>query len=143
MNNPIGQFTDELVELGKDTGKTFVRDVVKGVPQSAKSQILGTEPAKLDQSKKTSLVTDKPIPSKQAMSQLSQATSQLQTTKLRQVRKRLEEMRLKATEQKSLAGQKGTGPEISVSKPKAPVDNAVQKMLKNARSTGEVRGGGG
>ena len=132
MNNPIGQFTDE-----------FTNEVIKGIPKAAKAQILGSnEPTKPTQDKKLSPVTGKPVPSKQAMSQLSQATASLQMTKLQQVRKRLEEMRLKVTENKPLAGVKGTGPEMSTEKPK-PKDNIVEQTLKNAQSTGEIRGGGG
>lgn len=126
ITNTIGQFTDE-----------FVEQVVKGVPREAKTQIFGSKP-----NEKISDVTGKPVPTKKALTQLSQATDQLQAIKLKKMREELARMKLQVTENKSLAGKEGQGPEMPTEKPKKH-DNIVEQTLKNARSTGEIRGGGG
>jgi hypothetical protein len=150
MNKPLGSFGDQLFELGRDAGRKFARDVVKGVPKAAGKQILGdqiidnssgTKDRKIDDRKKGGQdpVTGKPVPSKKTLTQLTQATVQLQQIRLKKVREELEKQRLKvSSDQGAGNNQPGTGPEIPVEKPKVPQDNAVQATLRNAQSTGEA-----
>lgn len=142
MNNPLGDFTDEFVELGEDTGKKLVRDVVKGIPQTIKQQL--TRPM-TDEDKKTDPTTGKPVPTKKILTQLTQATAQLQQTKLKKIREELDKQRLKVTdekqklapiESKKTAGQGPIMPE-SAETDKAPQPDAVAATMRNSKSTGE------
>lgn len=121
-NNPLGDFVDEVEEVTKDT--------VKGIVIEAKKQVFD---------KKVDPITNKPVPTKKVLTQLTQATKQLQQTKLQKIREELDKQRLKVTDQKAKPTQPGQGPELSAEKPK-PADDAVQKTLRNSQSTGESRG---
>lgn len=154
MDNVIRDVTDEMGELVKDTGKKFVRDVVKGVPQTAKQQIVGNSNAnnannagtageinkdnKNNKSnKKVDPVTGKPVPSNRVLSDLKNATAQIAQMKLKQIREELEKQRLKVRDQKSgSSGQPAQGPEIPVEKEK-PKEDVIAKTLKQSKSTGE------
>jgi hypothetical protein len=146
-NNPLGDVGDKLFELGQETGKKFVRDVVKGVPKSAKGQIFdqGNQGNKDKQSKKTDPVTGKPIPSKKALTQLTQATAQLQQAKLQKVREELDKQRLKVADNKQklapieAAKTAGKGPVMAEpgEQEKAPPPEAVTATLRGSKSTGE------
>ncbi|MCL4398146.1 hypothetical protein M1403_03960 [Patescibacteria group bacterium] len=137
MDNPLRQVTDEMGELGKDTAKTFVRDVVKGVPKSIKTQVVGqtidngsgTADKKQDtRNKKMDPVTGKPIPTKKALTQLTQATAQYQKTKLQKLREEFDKMKLpSATPEKKQ--------EELIAKKKS--FDVVAQTLKSAESTGE------
>lgn len=156
IGNPIGQFTDEFVELGQDTAKKFVSDVVKGVPKAAKAQITGkpsqdgnntlqSGDRKSDKviDDKVSPVTGKPVPSQKVLTQLVQATNQLQMAKLKKLREDLEKQRLKTNVPDSAKASAGeAGPELPPEKKKS-VDDIVQQTLKNAGSTGEFKAGAG
>jgi hypothetical protein len=151
MNNSFSDAGDQIFELGQHVAKKFVKDVVKGVPQTAKQQIAGdsssNQTAKDNlpvndkkQTKKTDPITGKPPPSKQALSQLTQATKQLQMQKLQKVREELEKQRLKVTGADSAKAPTGqAGPEIPETK-KPSQDDAVAKTMRNSQSTGESRG---
>lgn len=152
MDNPLSDVSDKLFELGQETGKKFVRDVVKGVPKSAKGQITGPADAKAiagearqDQTKKVDPVTGKPVPTKKMLTQLTQAMAQLQQTKLQKVREELEKQRLKVTgekqklapiESKKAAGKGPVMPEPGETE-KAPPPEAVTATLRGSKSTGE------
>ncbi len=166
MNNPISDFTDELGEQLKDTGKTFVEEVVKGIPQTAKQQVTGStsngsnvssssdksnERNKNDKSEKKGAkvdpVTGKTKPSKQVLRDLQQKTAQVAQMKLKKVREELERQRLKVTDKKAelapieTAKKQGNGPTVSVEgAEKAPIDEAVANTLKGSKSTGEFKG---
>ena len=128
MHNPLGNFTDEVGEVAKDT----VRDIfVEG-----KKQVLGKKDKK--DNRKQDPVTGKPVPTKKSLTQLSQAASQLQLAKLQKVREELETQRLKVNSEpasaKALAG--AAGPEIPKSKG-LPKDDVLKQNLRNSESTGE------
>jgi hypothetical protein len=138
MNNSFSDAGDQLFELGQHTGKKFVKDVVKGVAKSAKNQIVGEQKPVDDKPKKNiDPTTNKPVPSKKMMTQLTQATAQLQMQKLQKVREELDKIRLKVTDEKPLAGKPGAGPEMPVVKAK-PQDDAVAATIRNSKSTGEM-----
>ncbi len=135
MNNPLGNFADEAGEVIKDT----TRDIVV----EAKKQVLGK---KDKDNKKQDPVTGKPVPSKKALTQLTQATAQLQFAKLKKVREELEKQRLKTTSEKQklapIESNKavGKGPAIASSEAegeKAPPPEAVTATLRGSKSTGE------
>lgn len=156
ISNPIGQFTDEFVELGQDTAKKFVSDVVKGIPRAAKTQITGKpiqDTSNVPQSgdkkadrvvdDKVSPVTGKPVPSQKILTELVQATNQLSLAKLKKTREELAKIRLKVSVPDSAKASAGeAGPELPAEKKKS-VDDIVQQTLKNAGSTGEFKAGAG
>lgn len=136
MDNSFSDAGDQLFELGQSVKKKFVKDVVKGVAQSAKNQIVGAAEDK----QKVDPMTNKPVPTKKMMTQLTQATKQLQQTKLQKIREELDKQRLKVTGADSAkASSSQAGPEIPVTK-KPSTDDAVSKTLRNSQSTGEARG---
>lgn len=154
MNNSFSDAGDQLFELGQSTAKKFVKDVVKGVPKAAKQQITGDDKNYQDikdsspqqdkkQVKNTDPVTGKPPPTKKMLTQLTQATSQLQMQKLQKVREELDKIRLKVTDEKQKlapgesAKSTGQGPEMPEEKPKEQGD-VVATTLRNAQSTGET-----
>lgn len=122
----INDFTDEIVE-----------EVIKDIPRRAKAQIFGTS------KNNVSDVTGKPIPKKQIVSKIAREIDELDAIKLKKMREDFDKMKLQVTDQKSLAGKEGQGPEMLVQKPQKQQDDAVSKMLRNSKSTGEVRDGGG
>lgn len=129
MNNPLGNFADEVGETAKDTAKDLVME--------AKKQILTKKDDKQDD-KKIDPTTNKPVPTKKVLTQLTTATAQLAQTKLKKIREELEKQRLKVTDKEPLkTGQPGQGPELPAEKPK-PKDDAVAATLRNAKSTGEM-----
>lgn len=167
MNNPISDFTDELEDAGKDVVKTFVRDVVKGIPEAAKSQLLGKDSSvshnsyennKKDKDKKASTnnksddqskvdpMTGKPVPKKPQLQHLSQASAQLRLTKLKKVREELEKQRLKVTDKKAglapieSSKKQGAGPAVPDSSEREKPDEAVANTLKGSKDTGEFKG---
>lgn len=161
MANVISDFKDEFGEMGKDVAKGFVEEVVKGIPQTAKKQILrrkgdagdvsdegdkSDKKNKIDQTK-VDPVTGKPVVKKQILTQLSQAAAQLQIAKLKKVREELEKQRLKVTDKKSelspieSSKKQGMGPVMSTeSLEKQPKDEAVANTLKGSKNTGEFKG---
>lgn len=134
MNNPLGNFADEAGEVIKDT----TRDIVV----EAKKQVLGK---KDKDNKKQDPVTGKPVPSKKALTQLTQATAQLQFAKLKKVREELEKQRLKVADNKQKlapiesAKTAGKGPVMAEpgEQEKAPPPEAVTATLRGSKSTGE------
>jgi hypothetical protein len=168
MNNPISDFTDEFVELGSDLKKSFIRDVVKGIPQTVKQQVTGDNGNKANEGDKDSKsnkndgrpdknnrasetkvdpVTGLPVPKKVQLQHLNQATAQLTMTKLKQVREELEKQRLKVAEEKDklsplqLEKTKGKGPVIAVdSSEREKKDDSVAVALKGSKNTGEFKG---
>jgi hypothetical protein len=142
-SNFVTDIGDQAFELGQDTARKFVKDVVKGVPKSAKSQIIGPADAKAvageasDKNKKTDPTTGKPVPSKKVLSQLTQATAQLAQTKLKKIREELDKQRLKTSGPASAdASARQAGPQVPTEKPK-PKDDVVAQTLKASKSTGE------
>lgn len=115
MDNPLGNFTDEVGEV--------VKDVAKGIALEAKKQVVGKEGKNKDP------VTGKPIPTKKALTQLSQATAQLVDMKMKKVREELEKQRLKR-------GNETAGPEVPKAK-SLPKDDVIAQNIRNAKSTGE------
>ncbi len=113
-NNPLGDFVDEVEEVTKDT--------VKGIVIEAKKQVFD---------KKVDPITNKPVPTKKVLTQLTQATKQLQQTKLQKIREELDKQRLKITPPEK---------KLEMEQKKKLVDDAVSKTLRNSQSTGEVRG---
>lgn len=161
MNNPLSDFTDEFAEIGKDTAKTFVRDVVKGIPQTAKAQIVGSgaandqggqvnegnKDAKANKvAKKTDPVTGKPVPQKPQLQHLTHAAAQLRLAKLKQVREELEKQKLKISDQKAAlspieaAKKQGMGPAMPTESAEKAPDNSVANTLKGSQGTGEFKG---
>ena len=76
MDNPLGNFADETQEVVKDTARDLM--------QETKKQILQKKDDKQD-NKKTAPVTNKPIPTKKVLTQLSAATTQLQHVKIKKI----------------------------------------------------------
>lgn len=109
------QIIDETGEILKDTGKSIV---VEG-----KKQILGKK-----DDKKQDPVTGKPVPSKKALAQLTQAVAQLQQAKLKKIREELEKQRLPS------AAPEKKQEELEAKKKSFDV---IAQTLKNAKSTGE------
>ncbi len=170
MNNPFSDFTEVGFEQLRDTGKKIKQDLVKGVPAAIKQQLtqkpMGNQGSLGDQGSggdegvggmeknakqkppgtKIDPVTGKPIPSKKMLTHLSDAAAKVRLQKLQQVRKQLEEQRLKITEEGAkkdmLVGTApGQGPAMKVeTKPKLK-DDAVAKTLRKSQSTGETRMG--
>lgn len=144
MQGVVDDFGNAVFELGQSTAKKFVRDVIKGIPQTAKGQIIGSQQKGSEEAvgqsvsgKKLDPVTGKPPPSPKILSQLTQATAQLAQAKLKRVREELEKQRLKITgENQVKSSQPGQGPEIPPEKPK-PKDDVIAKTLKSSKSTGE------
>lgn len=114
MNNPLGDFADEAGEVMKDTAK--------GIVLETKKQITNKK------DKNTDPVTGKPVPTKKALTQLTQATAQLTKTKLEKLRKEMDAMKLpSATPEKKQ--------EEALAKKKS--FDVVAQTLKNAKLTGE------
>lgn len=159
MDNVISDITDEMGEIGRDAGKKFVKDVVKGVPKAAKKQVVGTNTGNqtqdagvgmqdktqdagsakmpLDAARGKDPVTGKPVPSKKVLSDLKNATTQVAQMKLKQIREELEKQRLKIQEQPPFAeASEGHGPEVPA-EPEKPKEDVVAMTLKQSKSTGE------
>lgn len=123
MNNPISQFTDEIVEQVEDLPKVVKKQIQNSnLPQDQQSK-----DKKVDDKKDP--VTGKPIPSKKALTQLNQATAQLAQARLKKLREDLDKQRLKITKKEE---NPSDSPEVA--KPK---DDIVAQTLKNSKSTGE------
>jgi len=71
INNALGDFKDEVVEQ------------FEAIPKIAKKQIFGEKKPSEDKKKNTDPVTNKPVPTKKVLTQLSQATKQLSDTRLK------------------------------------------------------------
>ena len=113
MDSKLNNFADELEELALETAKT----VKKQITQKP------VDPA-VDKSQP-------PAPSKKVYGQLTKAVADLAKIRLDKVREELEKQRLK------VVNNQGTRNKIQTDQEKAPVDDAVQKMLKASKSTGE------
>lgn len=159
MNSPISDLTDKGFEQVEDVVKIVKRDVVKGIPQNIKQQIAGTKDEAKDNSSETKdekedkggkksgkisvdPVTGKPIPSKKVLSDLTKATAQLQTAKIKKVREELEKQRLKTSPKGAgEQGKEGTGPQIpEIPEEKKPKPEAVTNALRGSKETGEFKG---
>jgi len=161
MNNPLRRFTDELFELGQNVGRTFVRDVVKGIPNAAKTQVsnsAGTtdsssnsgeekveqkpKPVNQTNSQKPTIdpTTGKPPPSPKMLTELKNKVDQLEKVELEKVRQELAKQRDRIPDEK-LPQQQGVGPELKVEEKKP--DDAVTKLLNASRETGEYKGSAG
>ena len=145
MDNVISDVTDEMGELARDTGKKFVRDVVKGIPQTAKKQIAGDQTSQSgdagdmaqDKTRLPDPVTGKPIPTKKVLSDLKNATAQVAQVKLKQIREELEKQRLKTSQPADAKARAGeAGPEVP-QEPEKPKEDVIAKTLKQSKSTGE------
>lgn len=139
MDNPLSDLGDKAFEQLEHTVGTVKRDIIKGIPQTAKQQIAGTadKTRSLDAARdKKDPVTGKPVPSKKILTQLTQATAQLAQAKLKKVREELARQKLK-TSQTAQTSQ--VGPEIKEETPK-PKEDIVAKTLKGSKSTGEFKG---
>lgn len=163
MKNPISDFTDEFVELGSDVKKSFVNDLVKGIPQTAKQQISGQGDQPFDSSQgkgdkgdlgkkstekqdKVDPLTGKPVVKKAQLQHLNQAAGQLRLAKLKKIREELEKQRLKVTDKKAelspieTSKTQGSGPAITSSSEREPKPDAVANTLKGSKDTGEFKG---
>ena len=112
-NNNLNNFKDELGELALETAKTVKKQITRkpADPAADKSQ--------------------PPAPSKKVYNQLTKAVADLAKIRLDKVREELEKQRLKTTKNQRPTAN---GENAQVEKP---VDDAVQKMLKASKSTGE------
>jgi hypothetical protein len=129
MNNPLGNFADEAGEAVKETTKSILVE--------AKKQVLAKTDDQKD-GKKVDPTTNRPIPTKKVLTQLTQATTQLQQARLKKVREELEKQRLKVTDKDQIKkGQQGAGPDMPVEKPKQD-DDVVATTMRNASQTGEM-----
>lgn len=136
-NNPIGDFTDEIVDSVEYMAKSAKKQITGPAPQTAKNQNDVTDQKPDQKAAKIDPMTGKPIPTQKTLSQLSQATNQLQMAKLKKIREELDKMRLHITE-------KGAKPGEIVEEPKKkPVDDAVARTLKSSSQTGEFKGAAG
>lgn len=111
----MNDFTDEMIEQGKGATKRVIGQIV-GSPVG---------------NPKVNEFTGKPIPSKKILTKISREADQLALARLKKTRENLDKMKLQRSENKSLA-------EIQKEKK---VDNIVDQTLKNAQSTGEIKGG--
>lgn len=153
INNPLGDFGDKAFEQLEDVKNTAVREV-KSLPKAVKSQVAGpsdnqmsiatgneVRDKKQDPSgKKMDPVTGKPVPSKKLLTQITTATAQVAMSRLKSLREELAKQRLKTEAvQEGKAKEGEAGPEIKKEEPK-PKEDAISKMLKASKSTGEAKG---
>jgi hypothetical protein len=141
MNNPLGDFTDEIVESVEYMAKSAKKQITGPAPQASKSQD-DTADKKADQkpdpkAAKTDPMTGKPVPTQKTLSQLAQATNQLQMAKLKKLRDEFDKMKLQMTEKGAKPGEPVEEPE------KKPPDDAVARTLKSSSQTGEFKGAAG
>ena len=108
IKNALGDFKDEAIEQ------------FETIPKIAKKQILGED-------KKVDPITNKPKPSKKMLTQLTQATAQLQQAKLKKIREELDKQRLKIIPPEKKAALEAKKEKFDV----------VAQTLKNSESTGE------
>lgn len=145
MDNPLGGFKDEVEEVVEYSKKKVVNDVAKGILKSAQNQVFGEKKHQEDKTKKVDPTTGKPVPTKKILTQLTQATAQLQQAKIKKLREELDKQRLKITDEKQKlapiesAKTIGHGPIVQESseQEKGPPPEAVQATLRNSKSTGE------
>lgn len=158
MKQVASDVFEQALELGQTIKKSVAQDLIKGIPQTAKQQVVGGSghlPAgQVGQSavsserqvenkinKTSDPVTGKPTPSKKALTQLSDAANRLQMTKLQKIRGELEKQRLKKADSgKGLAAsEEHIGPNVKVQEKKLD-PGAVARTLKQSQSTGEFKG---
>lgn len=165
MKQIVSDFSDAAFEQVEHTTKTFKQQVVKGIPQAAKTQISRTQKSqtkdatrgindeiqdsgkriqdkkKAAGSQKIDPITGKPVPSKKVLNDLSMKIASLSAARIKRVREELEKQRLK-TESRSQAigaSEKTTGPEVETV-PEKPKEDVIAKTLKGSKSTGEFKG---
>ncbi|MCL4390110.1 MAG: hypothetical protein M1484_03725 [Patescibacteria group bacterium] len=123
-NNLQNKFSDELGEKLEEG----VRVVKKQVT---------AKPAPPSPDDKKDLVTGKPVPSKPVLTKLNQQVAQLAQMRIKKVREELARQRLK-TSQMNQTNQ--TNQTVEPAPVQKPADDAVAKMLKSSKSTGEFKG---
>lgn len=169
MQQIVSDLSEQMAELGQSAKKSFINDLVKGIPKAAKQQIFGStaagnsqqqqsadgnQPLQSESSKdgkngknsnqsksgddKKSPVTGAPVPSKQVLTQLTDAVDKLEAVKLKKIREELTKQRNKVKDPSTSSGQVAgqTGSEIPVEKNKLN-PNAVTDTLNKSRQTGE------
>lgn len=161
-NNPLSRITDEMVELKDAVVKSVKDDVIKGIPKTVVSQITGQNPTSSQQGphsdssglsnleqinskpntsgKKVDPITGKPPPSKRVLHELTSQLDQLEKHKLEELRKKLDEMKLKPADGQVTEDQ-GPGPQIKKDQKKQ--DDDVQRMLNASKTSGEFKGSAG
>lgn len=168
MKQIISDISEQMAELGQSTKKSFINDVIKGIPKAAKQQIMGqqvkvgndqvdvgsSQENKDNKANKTikasnnDPITGKPAPTKKTLTQLTEAEDKLKAVKLQRIREELARQRIKTKNEPAdanpPAGRAGamageTGPQVKIEE-KKPDPGAVARTLKQSQQTGEFKG---